>query len=216
MLDQYYLKQRKKSVSKNKMKQEEEKLKVIDLDPDKKKIKDEVSSVLERNTVIRMCIVNIIFYPPFINKAFIGKYENIIYIYSLNSIFLIFSLTKISNIYSAIFYLSSKNNSFNKEICKSHFISLDTRFMFKYTINKYPLTFLFLNLILVIISVYIILSTVEFFALDTNNGFWNNYIEDKSENFFNISFTFLFFILKNVHEFHCIKTNFGKMILYFG
>lgn len=221
MLDQYYSKQRKKSFSKNRLKQEEEKaknekLKVINLDPDNKDIKDEAASIYNRNMTIIMCIINIIFYPPFINKAFIGKYNNTIYIYSLNSIFLIFSLTKLSNIYRAIFYLSSINNSFNKGICKSNFIILDAKFMFKYSINKFPLTFLFLNLILVFISICIILSTVEFFALDTSINFWNSYIENKTENFFNISFTFFFFILKNIHEFHSVKTIFGKMILYFG
>ena len=220
MLNQYYSKQKKKNFSKKKKQEDEkvknEKIKVINFDQDSKGIKDEVSSINDRNKTIRMCIINIIFYPPYINKAFIGKYNNIIYIYSLNSIFLILSLAKISNIYSAIFYLSSINNSFNKGICKSHFIILDAKFMFKYSINKFPLTFLFLSLILVFFSFCFILSTVEFFGLDTTNNFWNNYIEDKSENFFNISFTFFFFILRKIHEAHCVTTIFGKMILYFG
>ena len=221
MLAQYYTKQRKKSLARNKLRQEEEKLKnekikVVNLDPDNKDLKNEVSAINDRNRTIRMCIINIIFYPPFVNKAFIGMFNNIIYIYSLNSIFLIISLYKLVNIYRAILYLSSINNSFNKAICKSNLIILDFKFMFKYSLNKFPFTFLILNLIIIFISICILLSTVEFFSLDTNNNFWNNSTENKVENFFNLSSTFLFFILRNIYDDHCIKSILGKILLYIG
>ena len=222
MLDQYYTKQRKKSIGRSKLKKLEEekikneKIKVITLDPDNKELKDEKSTIAERNSTIINCIINIIFYPPKINKAFIGKTENIIYIYPLNALFLMISLFKITNIYKAVFYLSPINNSFNKAICKSNLIMLDSKFMFKYCLNKFPLSFLLLNLIIIFISICIILSGIEFFSVDIKDKFWNNSIENKAESFFKVSGAFFFFIIRNIYEYHAIKSILGKLILYMG
>ena len=222
MLDQYYTKQRKKTIGRSKLKKLEEekikneKIKVITLDPDNKELKDEKSTIAERNSTIINCIINIIFYPPKINKAFIGKTENIIYIYPLNALFLMISLFKITNIYKAVFYLSPINNSFNKAICKSNLIMLDSKFMFKYCLNKFPLSFLLLNLIIIFISICIILSGIEFFSVDIKDKFWNNSIENKAESFFKVSGAFFFFIIRNIYEYHAIKSILGKLILYMG
>ena len=222
MLDQYYTKQRKKTIGRSKLKKLEEekikneKIKVITLDPDNKELKDEKSTINERNSTIINCIINIIFYPPKINKAFIGKTENIIYIYPLNALFLMISLFKITNIYKAVFYLSPINNSFNKAICKSNLIMLDSKFMFKYCLNKFPLSFLLLNLIIIFISICIILSGIEFFSVDIKDKFWNNSIENKAESFFKVSGAFFFFIIRNIYEYHAIKSILGKLILYMG
>ena len=72
MLDQYYTKQRKKSLARNKLKQEEEKLKnekikVVNFVPVIKDFKNEVSAINYRNSTIRICIINIIFYLPYVN-----------------------------------------------------------------------------------------------------------------------------------------------------
>ena len=123
-----------------------------------------------KGRIITECIMNLIFYPPFVNKSFIGKYHNIIFIYSLNSIFLFISLYKISNIYRAILYLSPLNNPFNKAICKSHLLELNSYFMFKYNISKFPLTFLALNIILVVITFCIVLTSFEFYSIDVNKN----------------------------------------------
>ena len=224
MLNQYYSKQRKKSLAKaklNQLKQEEErlkneKIKVVDLDIDNKEVKKDVSIIHERKITILTCLLNIIFYPPFINKSFIGKYNNIVYIYSLNSIFLIISLFKLINIYTAIFYLSSINNSFNKAICKSNLINLDTQFMFKYNLKRSPIIFLIINLVIVFISICIVLYCIDFFALNINDNFWNYNLENKGDNFFYILHTFFFFIIRNIHEAHNIKSPLGKMYLLFG
>ena len=217
-----FSKKRKKSPAKSKLKNftedktKNEKIKVVNLDPESKDIKNEMTKIYERNKTILNCILNIIFYPPFINKAFIGKLENIIYVYPLNSLFLIISFYKITNIYLALFYLSPINNSFNKGICKSNVTILDSKFMFKYFLKKFPLSFIFLNLIIIFISVGIVLSSVEFFSSDINDSFWNNYAENKVESFFNVTSTLFFFILRNIYEIHCIKSFLGKIILYIG
>ena len=226
MLDQYYMKQRKKSIARNKFNKEDlkdknltyEKVKVVNLNQniERDDFNSDISLSNNRIRIIINCIINIIFYPPIINKSFIGKYNNIIYIYSLNSIFLIISLYKITNIYKAIFYLSPLNNAFNKAICKSNLVNLNSRFMFKYSLNKFPLTFLVFNIIIILIAVCIIITCVEFFSLDVNNDFWNNIMENKMENVFNIFNAFFFFIIKNMHEEHCIKSVLGKSCLFLG
>ena len=84
ILNQYYSKQRKKSLAKNKMKKGEqkdrnyvEKVKIVDLNSDKNESVEIVSKKNHRTTLIKRCIVNVIFYPPFINKCIVGKYKNI-------------------------------------------------------------------------------------------------------------------------------------------
>lgn len=221
MLDQYYMKQRKKSMAKNKFIKEDknnEKIKVVDLNmnSDKDDPKDEMNDANSKGKIIIECFMNLIFYPPFVNRSFVGKYHNIIFIYSLNSLFLFISLYKISNVYRAILYLSPLNNPFNKAICKSHFLDLNSYFMFKYSLNKFPLTFLALNIILVVISMCIVLTSFEFYSIDVNSNFWSDMIVNEMENIFNIFSTFFFFIVKNIHEEHCIKSILGKLTLYFG
>ena len=226
MLDQYYMKQRKKSVARNKFNEEgvkdknlnAEKVKVINLNQNIERDDFSNDSSIQKNRIriIRNCIINLIFYPPIINKSFIGKYNNIIYIYSLNSIFLIISLYKITNIYRAIFYLSPLNNAFNKAICKSNLVNLNSRFMFKYSLNKFPLSFLVFNIIIILVTVCIVITCVEFFSLDIRDDFWNNIMENKMENVFNIFNAFFFFIIKNMHEEHSIKSVLGKSCLFLG
>ena len=222
MLNEYYNKKKKKDSSKNnKSKQKEEKgsekMKVLNFSEEEKKQKtNEKYKRTEREITIKACIMNIIFYPPYINIAFIGQYDNIIYIYSLNCLFLIISLLKISNIYRAIFYLSPLNNSFNKAICRSNLLNLNTKFMFRYNLNKTPLTFLTFNFIIIFISICLVLACVEFFSKDINNDFWSDINENKTENFFNILIVFLHFSIKNIYEDHCIKTTLGKIILLLG
>ena len=220
MLNTYYNKNRKKTLVSQKTIQEKErneKIKIHDVKLEYKNTKDnEKKNIIERNITIRLCVANIIFYPPYINLAFIGKYHNIIYIYSLNSLFLILSIFKLSNIYKAIFYLSSLNNTFNNAICKSNLINLNFSFMIKYKMNRTPLIFILFNLIMLFIITCIILFCVEYFSLDISNDFWSNVNEDKGENFLNILNCFFFFSIRNIHEEHSIKSFLGKLILYFG
>ena len=221
MLNHYYNQQKKKSSSKKKLKQEKEtikneKIKIINLDKDNKDLKNEASIRSDRNKTIILCIINIIFYPPFINKSFIGKYYNVVYVYSLNSIFLIISLFKIFNIYNSFFYLSSINNPFNIAICKSYLINLNSKFMFKYTLNKFPITFILFNIIIVLISMCITLCCIEFFSLNIrDDNFMNNYNENKREYFFNIFYSFLFFIIRNIYKAQCINSFLGRILFLF-
>ena len=220
MLNIYYKKNRRKPLATQKTMQEKErneKIQIHDVKLEYKKTNDnEKKNIIERNITIRLCVANIIFYPPYINVAFIGKYHNIIYIYSLNSLFLILSIFKLSNIYKAVFYLSSLNNTFNNAICKSNLINLNFSFMIKYKMNRTPLIFILFNLILLFLITCIIIFCVEYFSLDISNDFWSNVNENKGENYLNILNCFFFFSIRNIHEEHSIKSFLGKIILYFG
>ena len=219
MLEEYYNKKRKKDNKNMKQKEEKgnEKMKVVNFnEEDKNKNSNDKMKKIERELTIKSCIMNIIFYPPYINIAFIGKYHNIIQIYSLNTLFLIITLLKLINIYRAIFYLSPLNNSFNKAICKSNVLNLNTRFMFRYNFNKTPLTFLLINFVIIFITISLVLSCLEYFSIDINNNFWNDINDNRTEKFFHILSIFLYFSLKNVHEEHCIQSILGKIILLFG
>ena len=162
------------------------------------------------------CVINLIFFPPKINKIFIGKQHNIIYMYSLNSIFLIIEMFKVINIYKAVFYLFPFNNLLYKTICSSNMVKMDFKFMFKFILNMYPFAFILLNFIFIGILVSILIYCVEYFSLDINDKLLNNKGINDLKDFYSEITLFCFFVLKSVHG--NIKTNtiLGSIILLVG
>ena len=162
------------------------------------------------------CIISLIFFPPSVNKVFIGRQHNIIYVYSLNSIFLIVSILKMINIYKAIFYLFPFNNLLYKTICSSNMVKMDFKFMFKFILNMYPLAFIIVNFITIGLLVSILIYCVEYFSIDVNTKQINNKGVNNLKDFYNEISLYCFFILKNVHG--NIKTNtiLGSIILLIG
>ena len=162
------------------------------------------------------CIISLIFFPPSVNKVFIGRQHNIIYVYSLNSIFLLVSILKIINIYKAIFYLFPFNNLLYKTICSSNMVKMDFKFMFKFILNMYPLAFIIVNFITIGLLVSILIYCVEYFSIDINTKQINNKGINNLKDFYNEISLYCFFILKNVHG--NIKTNtiLGSVILLIG
>ena len=162
------------------------------------------------------CIISLIFFPPKINKVFIGKQHNIIYVYSLNSLFLIVSIFKIINIYRAVFYLIPFNNLLYTTICRSNMVKMDFKFMFKFILNMYPFAFIFLNFIFIGLLVSILLYCVEYFSIDINNKLVNNKGINDLKDFYSEITLYCFFVLKNIHG--NIKTNtiLGSFILLAG
>jgi len=162
------------------------------------------------------CIISLIFFPPSVNKVFIGRQHNIIYVYSLNSIFLLVSILKIINIYKAIFYLFPFNNLLYKTICSSNMVKMDFKFMFKFILNMYPLAFIIVNFITIGLLVSILVYCVEYFSIDINTKQINNKGVNNLKDFYNEISLYCFFILKNVHG--NIKTNtiLGSVILLIG
>ena len=162
------------------------------------------------------CVISIIFFPPKVNKIFIGRQHNIIYVYSLNSLFLIVSILKTINIYRAVFYLIPFNNLLYTTICRSNMVKMDFKFMFKFILNMYPFAFIILNFIFIGILVSILIYCVEYFSIDVNNKLINNKGINDLKDFYSEITLYCFFVLKNIHG--NIKTNtiLGSVILLVG
>ena len=162
------------------------------------------------------CIISLIFFPPKINKVFIGKQHNIIYVYSLNSLFLIVSIFKVINIYKAVFYLIPFNDLLYITICRSNMVKMDFKFMFKFILNMYPFAFIFLNFIFIGLLVSILIYCVEYFSIDINNKLVNNKGINNLKDFYSEITLYCFFVFKNIHG--NIKTNtiLGSLILLVG
>ena len=180
---------------------------------------DTNNNSLKKSEIILLvinCIISLIFFPPKINKVFIGKQHNIIFVYSLNSLFLIISIFKVINIYKAVFYLIPFNNLLYTTICRSNMVKMDFKFMFKFILNMYPFAFIFLNFIFIGLLVSILLYCVEYFSIDINNKLVNNKGINDLKDFYSEITLYCFFVLKNIHG--NIKTNtiLGSLILFVG
>ena len=167
-------------------------------------------------SLIINCIISIIFFPPKVNKVFIGMQHNIIYVYSLNSIFLVVSIFKIINIYKAVFYLFPFNNLLYKTICSSNMVKMDFKFMFKFILNMYPLAFIIINFITIGLLVSVLIYCVEYFSIDINTKLINNKGINDLKDFYSEINLYCFFVLKNIHG--NIKTNtiLGSLIILIG
>ena len=181
--------------NKNKNLKEDGHIKILsgtdDIIPKKKVSKRELIAT------ILFCIINLIFYPPLLNKVFIKKNNQVINVYSLNSIILILTFLKLINFYRVIVHLSPLNEIINKAICKEKVVKMNFIFMLKYFLNKYPMTFILISFILLIISYCILIYCIEFFSLDIVNGFWNNKGDNNLRNHYNCVYLIAFYIVKN-------------------
>ena len=141
-------------------------------------------------------IINLIFYPPSINKVFISQREYIITIYSLNSLLLILSIFKLINLYRAIIHLSPLNSLIYKTICKSKMIKMDSSFMSKFFFKRYPKANFLINFILNSLTFCILILCIEYFAMDIKKGIWNNKGNNNLKNIYNTMYIYLFYVVK--------------------
>ena len=204
----------KKNKNKNKNIKEDGHIKILtdidDMIPKNKLSKNELI------TTILSCIINLIFYPPLINKVFIKKNKQVINVYSLNTIFLIFSFLKFINFYRVIVYLSPLNKIINKSICKEKMVKMDFIFMLKYFLNRYPMIFILNSFILLCISYCILIYCIEFFSLDIVNGFWNNKGDNNLRNLYNCVYLIVFYLVKNITGEIEPKSTLGIFIMICG
>ena len=153
---------------------------------------------------IASCIMNLICCPPSFNEVLIINKKDVILVYSLNNFFLIFSMVKFINIYRAIFHLSPLNKLIYKTICNSKMVKMDFKFMIRYFLNRYPITFIIINFFIFGTIFCILIYSIEYFSLDIKNGNWNNKGNNNNLNkFYNSIYLYLFYITKN--EFGDIK-----------
>ena len=174
---------------------------------------------VSREEIIRLganCLISLIFYPPGLNKVFIGIQDNYIYVYSLNSIFLLATFFKLVNIYFAIYYLSPFNNLLYKTICNSNMVKLDFKFMFRFLLNYFPLSFMFINFIVICLVVSVLIYCIDYFSINVNTGVWNNKGINDLKNAYNEIFLYFFFVLKILHGNIKADTVLGSIILLIG
>ena len=171
-----------------------------------------------REEIIKLvinCIISAIFYPPGINKVFIGFQNNVIYVYSLNSIFLLMTFFKLINIYFAVYYLSPFNNLLYKTICSSNMIKMNLKFMFRFLLNLYPMSFILINFITIGIVISLLIFSFEYFSINVN-GIWNNTGENDLKNFYNEIYLYLSFIVKSIHGNIKPETILGYLVFFLG
>ena len=172
-----------------------------------------------REEVVKLiinCIISIVFFPPKINKVFIGVQHQIIYVYSLNSICLLITFFKLINIYFAFYYLSPFNNLLYKTICSSNMVKMDFKFMFRFLLNLYPIIFIIINFIIITLVICILLYIIEYFSININDGIWNSKGENDLNNFYNDIFLYCSFVLKSIHGNLKTQTELGSFILIIG
>ena len=166
--------------------------------------------------IIINCIINLIFYPPYINKVFIIKNRNIIHVYSLNSIFLIFTFFKLINFYQAILRLSPINNTIYMAIFRSRMIKIDFLFLLRYFLNRYPMTFILFNLLIIGITFCILVFCLEFFSFEISNNVSNNNDDNNLRKIYNIIYLLVFYFTKNIFGEIVPNSFLGKLILIIG
>ena len=188
----YYLKHRKKKYNKNL--NDEDYIKIIPSDynllPKKKLPKIEIVKGLIN------VIINLICYPPSINKVFISKNGQIITIYPLNSLLLILSFFKLLNLIRAVIHLIPLNNLLYKTICSSKMVKMDAYFMFKFLLQRHPKSFIFFYFVFNISIFCILILCLEYFSLNFKEGIWNNKGNDNLKNIYNAMYIYLFYIVK--------------------
>ena len=162
------------------------------------------------------CIISLFFYPPGLNKIFIGVEHDTIYVYSLNSIFLIITFFKIINIYFAFYYLSPFNNLLYRTICTSNMVKMDFKFMFRLLLNLYPITFILINFLTIGTIVSILLYCTEYFSIDIYKGNYNNKGENELKNFYSEIYLYCYFTIKNIYGNIKTETSLGAFIFIIG
>ena len=162
------------------------------------------------------CIISMIFYPPWLNKVFIGIHFKSLYVCSLNNIFLMFTFLKLINIYYAFYYLSPFNNLLYKTICSSNMVKMNFKFMFRFLLNTYPIIFILTNFLIIGIVICILLYNIEFFSINIYSGTLNNQGKNDLKNFYNEIFLFCFYIIKTISGSIRPETGFGCFILIIG
>ena len=163
--------------------------------------------------LVFLCIINIIFYPPFVNKIYIGYYHQILYVFPLNSIFMIITFFKIINIYLAIIFISPINSIPNKLICKSNLFSLRNIFVIKIMMNDHPIIFAIINTIVMFFITTSIMYFLEYFSIDKNLGIYSNKGENNFKNYLNVLYLYIFFIKKTAFGDIHPRTLLGKFII---
>ena len=166
--------------------------------------------------LILKCIISVVFFPPGLNKVFIGVHNSVTFVFSLNILCLLFTYFKFVNIYFAVYYLSPFNNLLYKTICTSNMIKLDFKFMLRFLLNTFPMSFIIINFVILCIIVCILIFSIEHFSINIYNDIYNNKEDSDLTNFYNEISLYCFFVFKYIHGDIKPQTLFGSFILLVG
>ena len=176
---------------------------------------------MEENMTIKMnkyyfifiCVANLAFYPPYVNKVNVYFTHDYYYVYTANNIFLLISYVKLFNVIRGLLYISNVNSLPSKMVCKTYLLELDYVYMFKLYLNKYPFILSILLLILLSILTSIFIKGGEYYTINKKTGLYNNKGLNDFKNFFNSLYLFYFISLRIVFGDIVDKTTLGKLIL---
>ena len=186
--------------------------------------KNNEMKINEKNNFSKMllrAIINIIFYPPKLNKIYHTYSNNILCIYPLNSFFLLLSSFKLYNIYRCIFYFIPVTANLGKVICQKYNVKLDIKFMFKIFLSRHKLSFPFVIILIIILLNTILLRSIEKFSVDlslsqakdSNILYYKNLLHNNF-NIYDTLWIYLTFITRNILGDIKPKTPFGKVLIF--
>ncbi len=118
------------------------------------------TNTLRLKFIIRLVlksIINLIFYPPYINHIFYSSSNTIFYLTPLNTFFLFFNTFKFYNIYRSIFYFLPISGALGEIQCKKYSIKLNIEYMFRTLYEKFHVFFpcIIFTILLFIFSIMI-------------------------------------------------------------
>ena len=125
------------------------------------------SSVLK---LIIRSLINIIFYPPYVNYVFRSSFDNKIYITPLNTIFLFFNTFKLYNIYRCIFYFLPITSALGKVQCNKYNVPLNVKYMFRALNSKSPILFPLIVVGIILTLFTFLIHGTEKFSVDLNDN----------------------------------------------
>ena len=160
------------------------------------------------------CIINLISYPPKINKVFELSSHTVRYLYTLNSFFLILSFLKMYNIFRIFFMASKYSSKISEAICQTYKTNYNLLFIIRAEMNSRPLFFFIMIFLIFIFITSLLLRSFEVFGYDIIKGYYgrkgNNDLRKSINNFWLniISITNIGF----GDEFP--RTNLGRIIIF--
>ncbi len=118
------------------------------------------------------CIINLISYPPKINKVFEMSSHTVRYLYSLNSFFLILSFLKMYNIFRIFLMASKYSSKMSEAICQTYKTNYNVLFILRAEMNSRPLIFFIIVFIVFIMITSFLLRSFEVFGYDIIKGYY--------------------------------------------
>ena len=137
------------------------------------KIQNKIHSNTSLFKLIIRSIINIIFYPPYLNYVFRSSFDKIIYITPLNTVFLFLNTFKLYNVYRCTFYFLPITSALGKVQCNKYNVRLNVKYMFRALNAKYPIFFPLIIVGIIFFLFSFLIHNTEKFTVDLSNNIDN-------------------------------------------